>query len=60
MVTLVDKALVDTVADSLSEADPRHLRRKCYMALAKALVDMVCDTLTKANAKTLNGTLVVV
>ena len=27
---------------------------------AKALVDMVCDTLTKANAKTLNGTLVVV
>ena len=58
LVDLKAKELVDTVDDTLSEANTQKVKETVLYSLGKALVDMVSNTLTEAEAETLNNTLV--
>lgn len=58
LVDLKAEELVDTVDDTLSEANTQKVMETVLYSLGKALVDMVSNTPTEAEAETLNNTLV--
>ena len=58
LVDLKAEELVDTVDDTLSEANTQKVKETVLYSLGKALVDMVSNTPTEAEAETLNNTLV--